>query len=103
MNHLYLLIIIFENHHFGELHAIITSHFKEKQGSPFCIGLQSISSVVRRTLFTQNFVVLYFFFFFLQRCEVKNVCDVPLFLNLSLVQNIDLIHFIFLSHALNLC
>ena len=100
MNHLYLLIIIFENHHFGELHAIITSHFKEKQGSPFCIDLQSISSVAKRTRFTQNFVVLYFF---LQRCEVKNVCDVPLFLNLSLVQNIDLIHFIFPSHALNLC
>ena len=58
-----------------------------------------MSSVVRRALFTQNFVILFFF----TEMRNKNVCDVPLFLNLSLVQKVDGIHLIFPSHALNLC
>lgn len=60
-----------------------------------------MSSVVRRALFTQNFAILFFFFF--TEMRNKNVCDVPLFLNLSLVQKVDGIHLIFPSHALNLC
>lgn len=59
-----------------------------------------MSSVVRRALFTQNFVILFVFF---TEMRNKNVCDVPLFLNLSLVQKVDGIHLIFPSHALNLC
>lgn len=59
-----------------------------------------MSSVVRRALFTQNFVILFFFF---TEMRNKNVCDVPLFLSLSLVQKVDGIHLIFPSHALNLC
>lgn len=58
-----------------------------------------MSSVVRRALFTKNFVILVFF----TEMRNKNVCDVPLFLNLSLVQKVDGIHLIFPSHALNLC